>query len=355
MSKKRNALIGLAATAAAAGAAGYFLTRRFASPRYRGPQTDHFDGRRFMNLDPRPHNFGDFLKWVRNRERGFWPDWMESEYGAPPPPRLEVDQFRVTFINHATTLLQIGGMNILTDPVWGDRVSPVSFAGPKRHRAPGIRFEDLPNIDFVLISHNHYDHVDEETLQRLAEEHDPIFFVPLGNSALLERLGIENSNDMDWWDAVQLTPELRLESVPAQHFSGRSFQDRDATLWSGYVLETSHHCVYFAGDTGYGRHFKQIAERHPKIDLALLPIGAFLPLWFMSPVHISPEEAVKAHRELGARRSMAIHFGTFALGDDGVHQPVMNLRSAKREAGLTEEDFWVLEEGEGREVPKSSS
>jgi L-ascorbate metabolism protein UlaG (beta-lactamase superfamily) len=258
----------------------------------------------------------------------------------------------VTFVNHATVLIQTEGLNILTDPVWSERASPVSWAGPKRHRSPGLRFEDLPPIDVVLISHNHYDHLDVKTLVRLNTEHRPHFMTGLGNRAFLEAHEISNILELDWWDAAKVSESLSVTCVPAKHFSGRGLRDRDATLWCGYVIEASAGNVYFAGDTGMGSHFVEIKDRLGPIRLALLPIGAYLPIWFMHPVHISPSQAIEVHNILNPTISMAIHFGTFALGDDGEFEPVLKLREALNNSSQSDSRFWVLGHGEGRDVPR---
>jgi L-ascorbate metabolism protein UlaG (beta-lactamase superfamily) len=224
----------------------------------------------------------------------------------------------------------------------------VEFAGPQRVRPAGIRFEDLPPIHAVVVSHNHYDHLDMPTLSRLHAAHHPRFFVGLGNQALLEAAGIDRVTELDWWEQAALDGELAVHSVPAQHFSQRGLCDRNATLWMGYVLRGPAGVVYFAGDTGMGPHFAQIRQRFGEPRLALLPIGAYLPRWFMHPIHLSPADAVEAHHLLGAKRSVAIHFGTFALADDAQTQPVDELRLALERAPFDPEDFWVLGFGEGR-------
>ena len=201
----------------------------------------------------------------------------------------------------------------------------------------------------MLLSHDHYDHMDIPTLRRLAREHRPTIYAGLGNARTLEKHGIPGMVELDWWQAVQ-HGALAITSIPAQHFSGRYPWDRDTTLWCGFVVEGEAANICFAADTGMGPHFQQIAQRFPSIDVAILPIGAFRPQWFMSEVHLSPEEAVEAHRILGARASIASHFGTFPLADDGEDEPVERLQKALAEAGLTEEDFRVMGFGEGREL-----
>ena len=340
---KRAAIV-TAAAATLAGGAVVLERTLIAAPHYHGPRTDHFDGRRFHNESPLWQSEGSFLKWMLNRQRGHWRDWVDSPPGPRPPARFE--DLRVTFVNHSTLLIQMDGVNILTDPIWSERTSPVSFAGPKRHRPPGIRFDDLPRIDLVLVSHNHYDHLDVPTLRSLQARFHPRILTPLGNSALMARHGIK-SEDMDWWQTKRAMLDITL--VPAQHFCARGVSDRDATLWGGFVISGAAGNVYFAGDTGWANHFAEIARRFPSIRLACLPIGAFLPRWFMKPAHIDPAEAVEAHKVLNANTSMAMHFGTFALGDDGEMAPVDELRRAIAANGNPR--FWIMEFGEGRDVP----
>ena len=337
------------AIAATAAGIGYALDRSFAAPRYHGEKSDHFDGEHFTNGNPLWQREGDFLKWVLHRERGYWPDWIDATPGPKPPER--VDDLRITFINHSTTLIQADGINILTDPVFSLRVSPVGFAGPKRHRPPGIRFRDLPPIDVVLVSHNHYDHMDIATLRKLQSRFAPRIVTPLGNCALLERYGLRRVTELDWWQTTD-----KVTAVPAQHFSARSFSDRNRCLWSGFVIHSDRGNVYFAGDTGWGPHFEEIGRRFAPIRLALLPIGAYLPRWFMRPAHINPAEAVEAHKVLGASTSMVIHFGTFALGDDGELDPIHDLAraiAANAPPGAAAlHRIWILGHGEGRDVPQ---
>lgn len=326
----------------------------FSAPRYRGPMPSGaaFDGERFLNEDPiEPRSFWDVLKWQLNSDPGPWRDWTDEPPGPPPPPRVGPGELRVTFVNHATTLVQIDGLNILTDPVWSYRVSPISFLGPSRVRPPGVRFEDLPKIDVVVVSHNHYDHLDLPTLRRLAEAHKPRYFVGLGNAPTLHKAGIAKVTELDWWQTIPLRNGVKLTAVPAQHGSNRGLADRNRTLWSGYVFEGQGGYAYFAGDTGFGPHFAGIRERFGPPRLAILPIGAFRPQWFMQPVHVSPAEAVQAHRLMGANRSVAMHFGTFRMADDGQDEPVAELVAALARQGVHEDHFWVLDFGEGRDVP----
>ncbi|EPX61159.1 Outer membrane protein romA [Cystobacter fuscus DSM 2262] len=323
----------------------------FAAPTWKGPPSDHFDGRRFFNLEPREQRMG-FMDWMRTRRPGPWKDWHDVPHGPPPPERVGRGALRVTFINHATVLLQLDGLNILTDPIYSERCSPVSFAGPKRVRPPGIRFEDLPPIDAVVLSHNHYDHMDVATLRRLQEKFPAMrLFAGLGNGALLEGEGLRHVTEVDWWKEFPLTPEVTLVSARTQHFTNRGMTDGGGTLWTGYVFRGPHGATYFAGDTGWGRQFAEARERYGPMRLAVLPIGAYKPEGFMSPVHISPREAVQASVDLGARHSVPMHYGTFRLADDGETEPLWDLAGALVERGAEAPKWWVLGFGEGRDVP----
>jgi L-ascorbate metabolism protein UlaG (beta-lactamase superfamily) len=337
----------IAGLAAAATALGVTVERtRFASPPYRGPVTDHFDGRRFHNQQAGWQTEGSFLKWQMTKKPGPWRTWIDSEPGPAPERRVDDGRVRVTWVNHSTMLVQMDGVNLLTDPIWSERCSPVSFTGPRRHRVPGLRLEELPPIDAVLVSHNHYDHLDIPTLKRLNAAR---IVTPLGNSALMVRHGVGGSVDLDWWQETRLNERITITLVPAQHFCARSISDRNTTLWGGFVVSGPSGHVYFAGDTGWGKHFAEIGERFGEIRVALLPIGAYLPRWFMKPAHISPAEAVDAHFALRARTSVAMHYGTFRLADDGETQPVEDLRAALKEKGNP--PVLALEHGQGVDLP----
>lgn len=316
--KKLKVLLGVAGAAVGGLVAAGFA---FSAPKYKGPKSDHFDGEKFHNLKPTKHaGFPEMVKWLTNRDEGPWDEWREITPSVPPE---RVEGLRVTWVNHATMLIQTRGLNILTDPIWSERCSPVQWAGPRRHHAPGIRFEDLPPIDVVIISHNHYDHMDVATLDRLKREHAPRIFAALGNGAF-----VKHSTDLDWWESVSLAPDVTLHAVPAQHFSSRGMGDRDANLWAGFVIETPDGPIYFAGDTGWGPHFQMIRERFGPFRLAILPIGAFRPEWFMCSVHISPRDAVRAAQVLEAQVSIPMHYATFHLGDDGQDEPAHVLRAS---------------------------
>lgn len=292
-----------------------------------------FDGERFQNLEPAPDKpLLDLLKWKFLGDKKLWPIWIESAPGNILKERTEKDETHWNVINHATVLIQMDGLNILTDPIWSERTSPLSFVGPKRVRKPGLKFESLPEIDIVLISHNHYDHLDIPTLLQLKEKFNPLFIVGLKNRELLESEGIQKIVEMDWWQQQQVGA-LKIHFVPAQHWSARGLFDKRKALWGGFVLEGSSK-VYFAGDTGWGSFFQLIKDRIGSPDLAFLPIGSYAPRWFMKNYHINPHEAVKAHKVLGVRKSVGIHFGTFQLTDEGIDDPIDDLKLAKQQQAV---------------------
>jgi len=319
----------------------------FSAPGYDGSKSDHFDGKRFHNQDAHARRtFLDFLKWMTTRDAPEWYKVAATASPVAPEPRAGEGELAITFVNHSTFLIQTDGLNILTDPIWSERTSPVTFSGPERAHPPGILLEDLPKIDVVVISHNHYDHLDVPTLKHIYERDKPGIYVGLGNKSFLNREGIENVQEMDWWQEDTLSPQVKIVCVPAQHFSGRGLCDRNKTLWAGFVFEGSKGAVYFAGDTGFGPHFKQIAKKFRTIRLAMLPIGAFRPEWFMSASHLSPQQALEAHHILQAQTSMAMHFGTFRLGDDKQNEPVEALRAALADSDMNRTRFLAIFPGE---------
>lgn len=318
-------------------------------PKYRGPVTDHFDGSRFINPGRvKPKGMWDVIKWMINRKRGPWPQVLPGHSGDRPPAHY-TGGIRVTFINHSTFLIQADGLNILTDPVWSMRASPFSWLGPRRARPPGIRFEDLPRIHVVALSHNHYDHLDLQTMRMIFGGHHPRIITPLGVKSFLERESISGITEGDWWDEHILDNDVRIQRVPAQHFSGRGFSDRDATLWCGYVIKTSRGSIYFAGDTGYNEPmFREIGSRSGPFRVSMLPVGAYKPDWFMSPIHTSPKESLKIHQHVGSETSIGMHFGTFPLADDGYDDPHNDLKEAMAEFQIDPESFLMLREGEAK-------
>jgi L-ascorbate metabolism protein UlaG (beta-lactamase superfamily) len=306
----------------------------------------HFDGKRFYNPDARQvPGFLDVLRWKLTSRPEPSPRFIADVEPSVPPRLVEGNELRATLVNHSTVLLQHRSCAILTDPVWANRAGPVSWAGPRRRRMPGVSWEHLPSIDVVLLSHNHYDHLDLPTLRRLAARGDISFIVPAGAGRLLGSTQIEPCHELDWGESL-LLPGCVVHCVPALHFSGRGLLDRNRALWCGYVIESEQRLVYFAGDTAFGTHFAQIREKFGAPHLALLPVGAYEPRWFMSPVHMAPEEAVKAHEILGAKTSIAIHHGTFQLGDEGIDTPKKWLLG--RASG---DSFLVLNNGQFVHIP----
>ena len=311
------------------------------------PGSDHFNGKTFFN--PSPHaNPGllDLLRWQLTSRRARWP--RQVAIAPQPLPSLPADGgVMATWVNHSTFLLQTPHGNLLTDPVFSDRVSPVSWAGPRRVHAPGVAYSALPRIDAVLLSHDHYDHCDVPSLRRLAREHQPRFITPLGHQALLTGIGAKRIVELDWWQTHQPWAECTVTCTPSRHWSRRSIGGTNQRLWGGFYLHTAGRQVWFLGDSGYaGELFREIGRRCGPPDLALIPIGAYEPRWLMQPAHMNPDEAVQAHHDCGARRSVAMHWGTFQLTDEGRDDPALALARARAAAGLQEEDFLTLAPGE---------
>lgn len=305
-SRRKLAVSAFGGAAAAVVARNYI--RSLSADGYRGEKSDHFDGKRFHNRIPtKDKRIFELLKWQATSKPGTW-RWRDTPDFPEPRAVAESGELLVTFVNHSTVLLQMDGLNILTDPIWSDRASPYSWVGPRRVHKPGIAFEALPVIHAVLVSHNHYDHMDVPTLRRLSSVYAPRIFAGLGNREFLETQGVSGAVDLDWEESVELADGISLTCVPAQHWSTRTRVDLRKTLWCGFVITTGHGSVYFAGDTGVGPHFEEIAERYSPIRLAVLPIGSYLPRWFMRSNHISPAEAFHAHRTLKAQTSLAVHF-----------------------------------------------
>ncbi len=311
------------------------------TPGHTGPGMPHFDGRKFHNLEPTRRAPSEVMRGIATWTRGAWN--LGPVPAAERPPERVQNGIRVTMVGHATVLVQMDGVNLLTDPVWSVAAGPRGWMGPRRRRPPALPLDALPPIDLVLLSHNHYDHLDVPTLVALHQKHRCTVVTPLGNAAYLRRFGID-AVELDWWGS-SLQRGLAVTCVPAQHFSGRGLFDRDHSLWGGFVVEGPAGRVYFAGDTGWGSHFAEIGERCGPPDVALLPIGAFRPRAIMRPVHTDPEEAVRAHRALGAVRSVPIHFGTFALGADGPDEALTGLAAARVQHGVAEEAFAELAHG----------
>jgi L-ascorbate metabolism protein UlaG (beta-lactamase superfamily) len=332
--------------------------------------SNHFNGTHYFNPDvPQvlsspsglPTNRGPRW-WVWNWIlRTGWPEWpKQTDFvpGPPPVTRAPEGSLYITPVGHATFLIQLDGINILTDPMWSERCSPISWLGPKRHVEPGIRFEDLPPVDVVLVSHNHYDHFDIPTLKSLSKRGMPRAIVPLGNRDLMRSAGIATVDELDWWESVPLSSSVTIMLVPAQHFSSRTLWDRNRTLWGGFVISGPSGNVYYAGDTGYGPHFREIARRFSPIRVALLPIAPFRPPQakesnqeYRPVLHMGPAEAVKAHMDLGTPLSIAAHYQVFRLGIEGFDDAVNVLVASLKERNLKPDAFVTSVLGQVIKIP----
>jgi L-ascorbate metabolism protein UlaG (beta-lactamase superfamily) len=276
-----------------------------------------------------------------------WPARIDEPPQRPPP--LDGAVAVVTFIGHATFLIQTTTGNILTDPMYSDRAGPFGLLGPRRVRQPAVRFDDLPPISTVLLSHNHYDHCDRPTLARLARRFDPVVITPIGNGALVKSTGLRKVEELDWWQDAK-TSTLPLTLTPAHHFSARTPFDRNRALWGGFTMAVAHRRIYFAGDSAYAPFFREVRRRFGPIDLALLPIGAYEPRWFMQAVHMNPAEALQAHLDLEASESIAMHFGTFQLTTEGIDEPVRALEQARLAHHVDSSAFRAIGFGESVRV-----
>jgi len=256
----------------------------------------------------------------------------------------------ITWIGHTTFLIQMGGVNILTDPHFSERASPVSWAGPKRYTPPGLSLAELPVIDIVLISHNHYDHLDLNSIRQLQTMQGttpPLFYVPLGLKSWFENVDIKNVKEFDWWEQDTFK-NFTVHSVPLQHYSSRTPWNRNESLWSGWVLEYNERKIFFVGDTGYSADFKDIGKRFGPMDLSLLPIGAYEPRQFMKSIHVNPAEAVKIHQDVRSRYSIGNHWGTFSLTTEDMDEPPKKLKEALQQANVSQSEFFVMQHGETR-------
>ena len=306
-------------------------------------KSDHFDGKRFFNPTGQSRTdktFLDLIKWRFSDKKKQWPEWIKTKQKKVLSKRVKKGDLRVSFINHASVLIQMDGLNILTDPIWSKRASPFTFLGPKRVQLPGIKFEDLPKIDAIIISHNHYDHMDTPTIKRLTKRDKPKIIFGLGNVRHLDKLSKKNSIELDWNEKIKIG-ELTISFLPCQHWSKRSLIDTNKSLWGAFAIKGSHK-VYFAGDTGYGKHFREAGEGFGGFDLALIPIGGYEPRWFMKGSHINPVEAYQAHKDLRSKLSIGIHYGTFQLTDEAIDAPTLALKKLVRGGS----DFIFLKNGE---------
>ena len=316
---------------------------------YRGPRSDHFDGERFFIADATPaKRIGDLMRWwLEPRSR--WPKWAPSGLLDRPPPRVGGAALRIAFVGHASLLVQTGGLNLLIDPVWSARVSPLRWIGPRRVNDPGIAFSALPTIDAVLVSHSHYDHLDQATLSRLNAAHAPRVITPLGNDTIMRRHDPRvRAEAYDWGDEVVLSDTVTVRLAPMRHWSARSLTDRNQALWAAFMLTTPAGRIYHVGDSGYGDggQFRTARATLGPFRLAILPIGAYEPRWFMRDQHMHPREAVAAFLDLDATLGLAHHHGTFQLTNEAIDAPAQELARARAAAGIAPERFRVLRPGE---------
>ena len=324
------------------------------NPYYSGPVTDHFDGVHFhAPAGSPPQNISRLIRWQLASGKEAWPE----AYPAPPPakPAARIDGAKVvsTLIGHASFLVQAGGLNILIDPVFADRASPVRFAGPKRTAPPGIRFEDLPDIDFVLITHSHYDHLDADALRRLEARFRPRIITCLGNDTIIRQAAPPaRVSAYDWGQSAALSDTVTVHVEPCNHWSARGLLDRRMALWCAFVINTPGGNIYHIGDTGYGGGdiFRRAREKHGPFRLAHIPIGAYEPRWFMSEQHVNPEEAVSIFHDCGAEAAIGHHWGTFKLTDEGIERPLEALAEALAAAKVSPERFRAFRPGEAFSV-----
>lgn len=327
--------------------------------------TDHHAAHGFRNPwpDSEPRGFRDVLRWsLQRRRQEIAPDPPPGAFPLAAPtfsPRVGRDELVATWVGHSTVLLQAGGVNILLDPIWSERASPVQFAGPRRLVEPAFELERLPPIDVVLTSHNHYDHLDRGTVKRLSHLMPDIKWIaPLGLGEVIRSWGAADVRELDWWNTGCLETRggaVRVTATPAQHFSARGFADRGRTLWCSWVIASGPFKAFFAGDTAYHPEFGEIARRYAPFDLLMLPVGAYEPRWFMRTVHMNPPEALRAYGELSSMQNeppalLPIHWGTFRLTDEPMEEPPEWTRRLWREARHDEGKLWLLQHGETKRL-----
>ena len=344
---RRRLFLGLAAIAAALGGGATAQTRL--ARYYDGPVSDHFDGLRFFDPQGAPLKSPlDLARFFSGRGEK-WPAWMPSPYSDRPPARVDGKTIRVSYIGHASVLIQTAGVNILCDPVWSERASPFASIGPKRVNDPGVAFDALPPIDLVLVSHCHYDHLDVVTLSRLAAVHHVRVITPLGNDTIMHGYDSDIRAAAHDWDArIDLGRGFAVTPFATRHWSARGLLDRNKALWASFVIETPNGKIYFVADAGYGdgHYFRAARERHGPFRLAILPIGAYEPRWFMRDQHMNPQEAVQALADCGADFALAHHHGTFKLTYEAIDAPRTALAASLKTAKVSAERFRALYPGE---------
>ena len=311
------------------------------------PPSDHFNGKTFFNPGHKAHaSLSDVLRWKSSSRPKPWPKSVPVNV-RPAPPAPSGPGVSATWIGHSTFLIRSAAATLITDPIFSDRASPVSWAGPKRAVAPGVDFERLPKVDLVLLSHDHNDHCDMPTLRRLAARDQPVIACPLGHRPLLSSAGFSRIVEGDWWQSMVTVPGVETTLLPSRHWSRRRPYETNTRLWGGFMLRLGGRTVYFAGDSGYdGALFKEIGRRCEAPDLSLIPIGAYEPQWFMRAAHMNPEEAVSVHRDVRSRRSLAMHWGTFQLTDEARLEPVEALATALSTSGLDPGAFTAMDPGD---------
>lgn len=312
------------------------------------PLSNHYDGEHFFNPGLEIHkSFKDALKMLRQaRGKNKWPVKVENQIKPVLATHLAANEAAITYINHATHLIQLKNVNILTDPIFSKRAGPFSLLGPKRVRDPGMKLSALPSIDIVLISHNHYDHMDMRSLTLLAKAFQPQFIVPLGNRHYLKKSIFKRVHELDWWQSFTINDQQSIVAVPAQHWSRRKINDVNKALWCGFLIQSGPLKIFFAGDTGYGPHFKNIQQVFKSVDISILPIGSYAPRWFMRQQHMNPEEAVLASSDLHATLSLAMHHQTFKLSEEGFYDPVSDLKKSMLIHQISEKTFLAPDHGE---------
>ncbi len=310
--------------------------------------SDHFNGKTFFQSH---HDHAvrrrDFWRWRLTAKPKRWPPLVTLPAPPAPLPQPSADEVVATWIGHASFLLQTAKTNYLIDPVFSDRASPVRWAGPRRAHPPGIALAALPPVNVVLLSHDHYDHCDVASLSAVAARHDPLFVAPLRHRDLLAAAGARHVAELDWWQSHSIGDDSSIRLTPSKHWSNRLGRPRNYRLWGGFFLNLGPKRVWFVGDSGYDAEiFRAVRARCGAPDLALVPIGAYEPRWFMAPMHMNPKEAVQLHRDVGSRLSIGMHWGTFQLTDEGRDEPVEALAAARNAAGVRPEEFRILAPGE---------